>query len=188
MAASINNSKYSGFWIRYHNFFLGKKLRFGVPQRKLALFVVGKGAYERIDENKWSKLDMEIHEHPIINGKVGELHTPIIHNDLRTLHSFIERHNEYSSWEAQRYLALRKTKWASLTSRQRLKYSLIASSFFSFAYFLFAYVVRVGFLDGRAGFHYAILKFAYFHQINLKIKEIKDGVPPRASRDKGAIL
>ena len=100
LAASIENSKYSGFWIRYHNFFLGRKLRYGVPQRKLALFRVGKGAYERIEENRWSTLDMEIHEHPIIDGPVGELSAPIIHHDFKTLHSFIERHNEYSGWEA----------------------------------------------------------------------------------------
>ena len=175
LAASIDNPGYSGFWIRYQNLFLGRKLRFGVPQRKLALFMIRKGAYERIDENRWSGLDMEIHEHPIINGAVGEIRAPIIHHDFKTIYRFIERHNEYSNWETQRYIALRKSTWKSLTTRQRLKYSLIASSLFPFAYFLFAYIIRGGFLDGRAGFHYAILKFAYFHQISLKIREQQIG-------------
>jgi glycosyltransferase involved in cell wall biosynthesis len=178
LATSIKNSRYSGFWIRYHNSFLGRKLRFGVPQRKLALFMARKGSYERIEENRWSDLDMEVHEHPIVNGAVGELGAPILHHDFKSLHSFIERHNDYSSWEAQRYVALRKAASTRLTIRQQLKYSLIASSFFPLAYFLFAYIIRGGFLDGRAGFHYAILKFAYFHQINLKIRELQIGVRP----------
>ena len=175
LAASIENTKYTGFWIHYQNFFLGKGLRYGVPQRKLALFKVGKGAYERIDEDQWSKLDMEIHEHPIIDGPVGEVRSPIIHYDFKTLHGLIERHNEYSSWEARRYIALRKSTWKSLTSRQRLKYSLIASGLFPFAYFLFAYVIRAGFLDGRAGFQYALFKCVYFHQIGAKIREAQSG-------------
>ena len=181
LAASIEDSRYSGFWIRYRNVFLGRKLRFGVPQRKLALFMVGRGAYERIEETKWSGLDMEIHEHPIIDGVVGEIMAHVIHHDFRTLHNFVERHNHYSSWEARRYIALRKEMSTTLTTRQRFKYSLIASSMFPFAYLIFTYIIRAGFLDGRAGFHYAFLKFAYFHQVTVKIKELemRPSVRPR---------
>ena len=172
LTKSIQNSRYSGFWIRYQNFFLGKKLRFGVPQRKLALFEVGKGTYEKIDENRWSELDMEVHEHPIVSGMIGELRSPLVHRNFKPIHDFIEQHNEYSDWEAHRFVALQKATWGMMTTRQRLKYSLVASGFFPFAYFLFTYVLRAGFLDGRAGLDYAILKFAYFHQINLKIREL----------------
>ena len=172
---SINEkSKYSGFWIQYHNFFLGKRLRFGIPQRKLALFVVAKGEYEKIEEERWSALDMEVHEHPIINGVVGEFREPILHHNFKSVHNFIARHNEYSDWEAHRYMSLRPRDWRGLTARQRIKYSLVASGLFPFAYFLAEYVVRGGFLDGRAGFHHAILKFAYFYQVNLKIRELRD--------------
>lgn len=167
-------SKYFGFWVRYNNLFLGKRLRFGIPQRKLALFMVGKGEYEKIDEERWSSLDMEVHEHPIINGAVGELREPILHHNFKSLHKVITRHNDYSDWEAHRYISLRRGDWISLTARQRIKYSLLASGLFPFAYFLAEYVARGGFLDGSAGFHHAILKFAYFCQVNLKIKELKD--------------
>ena len=167
-------STYSGFWVRYNNFFLGKQLRFGIPQRKLALFMVGKGEYEKIDEERWSSLDMEVHEHPIVNGAVGELRKPILHHNFKSLQKFITRHNDYSDWEAHRYISLRRGDWGSLTARQRIKYSLLASGFFPFAYFLAEYVARGGFLDGSAGLHHAILKFAYFYQVHLKIRELKD--------------
>ena len=173
LAATIRTSRVSGFWIRYNNVFLGRKLRFGVSQRKLALFMVDKGAYEEVEEERWSDLDMEIHEHPIISGAVGELRAPILHHNFKTLHSFIARHNDYSDWEAHRYISLRQKKWTGLTVRQRFKYSLLTCGVFPFAYFLFTYVVRAGFLDGRAGLHYAILKFGYFFQINMKIKEFR---------------
>ena len=168
------------FWIldSIPKLFLGRKLRFGVPQRKLALFKIGKGTYEKIDENRWSELDMEVHEHPIVNGIIGELRSPLIHRNFKTIHDFVEQHNEYSDWEARRFVALQKTTWGMMTTRQRLKYSLVASGFFPFAYFLFTYVLRAGFLDGRAGLDYAVLKFAYFHQINLKIRELLINHPP----------
>lgn len=178
-ANAIRNSECTGFWIRYHNFFLGKELRFGVPQRKLALFRIGKGAYERVEEDNWSDLDMEVHEHPIVSGVLGEIRAPILHHSFKTVHDFVARHNAYSDWEARRYLSLRDASRTNLTARQRWKYSFLQSGWFPFVYFFFTYFVRAGILDGRAGFYYAVLKFAYFFQVALKIRErqmtLRDG-------------
>ena len=60
---------------------MGQKLRFGDKMRKLCLFKSSKGRYEKIEEDSWSHLDMEIHEHPIIDGKVGTLKSLIQHNE-----------------------------------------------------------------------------------------------------------
>lgn len=97
-----------GFWLNYERCFLGKQLRHGDEFNKLALFRVGAGAYERIEENQWSVLDMEIHEHPVLQGEIGEITAPIEHNEYRGLHHYIAKHNEYASWEAERYLQLIK--------------------------------------------------------------------------------
>ena len=104
---AITNTQHSGFWVNYSNYFLGQELKHGVPQLKLPLFKVGAGLYERIDEDAWSSLDMEVHEHPVLQGSVGELKSKIDHNDFKGLHSYIAKHNEYSSWEARRYMKLR---------------------------------------------------------------------------------
>ena len=66
----LPSTTHSGFWINYDNWFLGRRLRHGDANRKLALFRVGAGEYERIDEDRWSHLDMEVHEHPVLTGTI----------------------------------------------------------------------------------------------------------------------
>ena len=135
--AKISQERYDGYWLNYRNHFLGRVLKFGVPQRKLALFKVGAGLYERIDDARWSELDMEVHEHPVLQGQVGEIHAPIDHVDFRGLDHFIDRHNSYSTWEANRYLQLRASPEESqrLTQRQKTKYRHIARWWFPVAIF-----------------------------------------------------
>jgi glycosyltransferase involved in cell wall biosynthesis len=99
---AVCDSSYDAYWLSYTNHFLGRPLRHGDAQRKLALFKVGKGLYEKIDENAWSKLDMEVHEHPVVDGLVGEIAARIDHRDDRGLAKFIDRHKDYALWEAQR--------------------------------------------------------------------------------------
>lgn len=171
---AVSSTSHVGFWLNFENHFFGKKLRGGDSFRKLALFRVGSGEYEKIEEDNWSHLDMEVHEHPVLNGSVGEIKTPIEHNDFRGFKHYITKHNEYSSWEAARYLRLLNqegTEWAGLTNRQKKKYRNLPKWWFAPAYFVASYFFKKGFLDGTAGFHFALMKTIYFYQIRLKIKE-----------------
>ncbi|SFR31333.1 Glycosyltransferase involved in cell wall bisynthesis [Robiginitalea myxolifaciens] len=171
LSRAINNSHFDGYWLKYTNHFMGKRLRFGDSMRKLALFKRQVGAYERIDEEHWSNLDMEIHEHPIIEGKVGKINSPIIHNDYRGLAHYISKHNSYSSWEARRYLQLKRDSQNSLNFRQKVKYRLLSLGLLPIVYFISSYVIKGGFLDGKEGLAFAKLKANYFYQIQLKIAE-----------------
>lgn len=179
---SIEDTFHCGFWLNFENYFMGQKLRSGDPFRKLALFRVGAGEYEKIDEDSWSHLDMEVHEHPVLGGTIGEIKAPIEHNDFRGLKHYIAKHNEYSSWEAARYLRLsgcegekvekwQGEEWQNLTDRQRKKYRNITKWWFAPAYFLATYFLKKGFFDGAVGFHFALMKAIYFYQIRLKILE-----------------
>lgn len=163
----IKSTSHNGFWIGYSNWFMGRLLKHGDPVRKLALLRIGSGEYERIAEEGWSKLDMEVHEHLIVDGTVGTISSRIEHHDRRPLEAYYERHNDYSSWEARRYLALKND--TALTFRQRLKYRMIRWKMFPLLYFLWSYFFRLGFLDGRAGFYFAVGKMFYFYQIQSKI-------------------
>ena len=172
---ALADNSLSGYWLQYTNYFLGKELRHGIAQRKLALFRVGSGLYEKIDETGWSQLDMEIHEHPIINGKIGEISARIDHRDFRGLARFLDRHVDYARWETQRLARLGpkgSANWATLTKRQTSKYSYLSKWWFAPAYFLNAYIFKGGFLDGVAGYHYAYYKAWYFHSIRLMIQEL----------------
>lgn len=173
--AAIADHSYSGFWLSYTNYFMGRRLNYGLPQRKLALFRIGHGLFERIEEDHWSRLDMEVHEHPIIEGKVGEIKVRIDHQDDRGLRKFVEKHTDYAQWEAQRNLAMRAAEPDKsnipLTFRQKTKYRFITAWWYPAGYFLYAYVIRLGFLDGRAGLVYAAMKFWYFTLIQGFIAE-----------------
>lgn len=174
VAQALKIDRHNGFWLHYTNYFLDKPLRHGDPQRKLALFRLGSGLYERINEEAWSSLDMEIHEHPIIDGAVGEIKARIEHRDGRGVAKFVQRHVEYALWEACRTATLQKGKndiWDGLTSRQRAKYTNVAKWWFAPSYFFWTYVAKRGFLDGTAGLSYALLKLWYFWTIRLLIRE-----------------
>jgi glycosyltransferase involved in cell wall biosynthesis len=179
---AITNTDHVGFWLNFSNYFMGKKLVGGDPFRKLALFRFGAGEYEKIEENNWSHLDMEVHEHPVLVGSVGEIKTPIEHNDFRGLKHYIAKHNEYSSWEAARYLRLEGGKeanlkirnqeeWNNLTERQKKKYRNLAKWWFAPAYFMVSFLLKRGYRDGVIGFNFSALKAFYFYQIRLKILE-----------------
>jgi glycosyltransferase involved in cell wall biosynthesis len=166
----------AGYWLRYTIYFLGKKLKGGYPLHKLALFKVGNGEYEQIDEEHWSNLDMEVHEHPILNGETGVLKNKIDHQDFRGISHYIIKHNEYASWEAARFLKTsndQKTvsRW---TLKQRLKYRLMRSIFIGPAYFLGSFILLGGFRDGSRGWAFAMLKMSYFNEVYCKIRERKN--------------
>lgn len=168
----ITQTDCCGFWIFYNDHFMGRQLKYGVKMRKLALFRKDRGEYEYIDEHAWSYLDMEIHEHPIIDGKVEVLPVPLIHNDYKGLEHYIAKHNAYSTWEVHRFFQLIKSE-THLTFRQKVKYSLLDSWFLAPLYFLYAYFFRLGILDGKAGLLFSLYKMQYFFQMKSKIIEFK---------------
>jgi glycosyltransferase involved in cell wall biosynthesis len=175
VAAAVASGRHHGYWLNYTSYFLGRRMRYGVPQRKLALLRVGAGLYERIEEDAWSSLDMEVHEHPVVDGSVGEIRAQIEHNDFRGIDKFLDRHRHYARWEAKRYLLLARRSGSDspdLTPRQRFKYRHLARWWYPWFYFLYAYVVRLGFLDGAAGFQYAFYKAWYFLTVRLMIREL----------------
>ena len=174
LAGTLKATPHAGFWLEYQNFFKGRVLMHGVPQRKLALFRVGAGLYERIDETAWSGLDMEVHEHPVLEGSVGEISARLEHRDCDAMETRVERHREYASWEAARYHALHAGSFRNathLTARQRFKYRHLGAWWFFLFYFLFAYVVRRGALDGRPGLEHAVFKAWYFREIAMRIRD-----------------
>ena len=173
-----SNSENVGYWLRYSIYFMGKPLKTGYPLHKLALFKVGAGLYEKIEEDNWSKLDMEIHEHPILKGKVGVIKPKIDHCDYRSIYQYVNKHNEYAKWEANRLFKDLTSKdfKQNFTWKQKLKYKLIQTPFIGLVYFLGSYIFMGGFRDGLRGLIFAVLKMAYFFQVYINIKEIKQGV------------
>ena len=175
LRCTLGQDEKPGYWLNYTIHFLGRQLRGGYPLRKLALFQVGAGEYEQIDEDQWSRLDMEVHEHPLLLGQTGIISSKISHQDFRGISHYLAKHNEYASWEAARFLKTTSDphiveQW---TWKQRLKYRLMRSPLIGPAYFCGSFVLMGGFLDGARGLAFAILKAAYFTQVYCKLCEYK---------------
>jgi glycosyltransferase involved in cell wall biosynthesis len=172
---ALKNEQFVGYWLSYTIYFMGKINKGGYPLRKLALFQVGFGEYENIAEEKWSNFDMEIHEHPVLQGPVGTLKSKIRHEDFRDITHYVAKHQEYASWEAFRYLKTLNdnVQQQSWTWKQKLKYRLMRTVWIGPIYFLGSYILLGGFRDGARGLSFAIHKMSYFNLVYCKIKELK---------------
>lgn len=174
LKATLPSTTHAGFWISLDNWFMGGQLKHGDTFHKLALFRVGAGEYERFPEDWWSHLDMEVHEHPVLAGTTGEIRERLQHRDYRDLKHYIAKHNEYSTWEANRHLWLHSAgaeEWSKLNRRQRFKYRHLAKPWLGPLYFMVGYFLKRGFLDGYAGWIFNRFKMRYFDEIRLKILE-----------------
>lgn len=97
-----------------------------------------------------------------------------------------QRHNFYSTQEAQQFdkdhgddkFSLKTMLFGKTRNEKRkeMKTLFYRMPMRPVVKFLFLYVVKGGFLDGRAGFTYAILMGFYEHMIIVKTRELKHGV------------
>ena len=183
---TLPTTKCNAFICFYDNWFMDRMLRHGDVMRKTAILRLGAGEYEKIGEHGWSNLDMEIHEHLQVEGEIGIIKARLEHHDKRSLESYYKKHEEYANWEANRYKAL-KGDFSKLTRRQRVKYTLIRQWWFGLAYFGACYFLKLGFLDGKAGYVFARNKWRYFGNIRRKIGQYKDADLQKSFRVKAKL-
>ena len=118
--------------------------------------------------------ELEGHYQPEARGQIGRLSGRLLHNDLDPVSSWFSRHNKYSDWEA--YLRRNSDVRREIASRRTTKGRLFdAVPFKPLIFFCYAYVLRLGLLDGRAGFDYAIALATYYWQIGVKTRELARG-------------
>jgi hypothetical protein len=90
---------------------------------------------------------------------------------------WVDRHNKYSTMEALVLSNKESIKFGKLFSkdksavRSELKKILYRLPFRPAVVFIFLYVFKMGFLDGKAGFDFASLRMFYEKLIDLKIEE-----------------
>ena len=183
IARAIQSNEYDGYWLRFQLFFMGRQLKHGgFDLWKLFLFKKGLGRYEkRLTRQDTSMSDIEIHEHVVVDGKVSRLKSPIRHENFNTLFRYIEKHNEYSEWEARVFSEgqsedLEPSFFGSQAQRRRwLKKTFFRVPGFSVMTFIYHYVIRLGVLDGKQGFYYCALKGVQRFHTKAKLYEIESG-------------
>lgn len=169
----LAEKKYGGYEIPLAYHFLGRKLEHGYTVTKRSLIDRHRAAYPVVDDlavtNMW---EIEGHYQPDIDGPIGWFSANIEHNDIDPLYDYFRRHNFYSDWEAYIRLnpAARRVVRGSRSPMGRI-WDLVPLK--PVLFFFYAYVVRGGFRDGAAGFHYAMANIFYYWQIAVKVKEAK---------------
>jgi hypothetical protein len=157
--------------ISYH--FAGKVLKHGHRVVKRSLLKRGFNRYEDTGlVNLPVMTELEVHYQPEATGEVGRTAGLLAHHDLDPVRTWFERHNKYSDWEAYIHAdpAMRRSVRSS-KSLQGQRFDVVP--FKPFAFWVYSYIVRGGFLDGRAGLDYAVALATYYWQIGLKTRELQ---------------
>ena len=183
MRLAIADPGFAGYEILLRMFFLGRELRHsGANFSKLSLFRRGKGRFEcRLQDQDANMADMEVHEHVIVEGRVGKLRNPLLHHNVESLSRYICKHDEYSNWEARVWLegdASSRELPPSLFGRQAQRRRWLRRTLFRLpgsplALFLYKYLFCLGFLDGIPGLIYCAFQGIQFFHIKAKIYELR---------------
>lgn len=166
--------------------FLGRRFDHGgFSHSAVLLFKTGTARFEQLFDDNSSGLDMEIHERVVVEGRIGKLDIPLIHEDFKGLEAYINRHNKYSTWEAQlRYRYLTTGQYGKKTivprllgnsqeQRRFIKTLIIRAPFEQWLWFAYHYFFRLGFLEGRAGLIACQIRASYIAQVKAKIYELR---------------
>jgi len=153
------------------NFFLGKWIRHAMPPGMIMrFFKPGHIRFERL-----------VNPVPVIDGPHGYLRHCFEHyNFSKGLTEWFDKHNKYSLFEAMEGMKLRERPvgLGALFSRDRferrraLKELSFRMPLRPLVKFLWMYVLKRGFLDGRAGYTYCKLQAMYEYMIVVKMREL----------------
>ena len=167
---------FEGRWLKHAGLYPSYQVRLG-RKAKLAFVQVGHGQRENV-----------------MPEKLGTLLEPLVHYSFgKGLHDWVEKHNRYSTDEALLLLASNQEPldWLGGVStgdptrrRRSLKRLFLRLPGRPALRFFYMYFVRLGFLDGMAGYHYCWLLAFYELLILLKEKELRQ--QKQTSGDHGA--
>jgi glycosyltransferase involved in cell wall biosynthesis len=141
--ATLADARAPAYAMARRNRFLGRWLAHGegYPDWNVRLFDRRRA--------RWS--DDPVHEHVVADGPVGRVRGDLLHHSAESLDAYVAKQNRYTTMQAQAMHAR-----GERASAARLVVSPLAR-------FVRFYVVKLGFLDGAAGFaHIGIGAFASF--------------------------
>ena len=134
--AAIESGNADGYEIPRRSSFCGRMMRHSgwFPDRVLRLFRRGKGHFT----------DDVVHERVVCDGPVARLREPILHYPVTRLEDAIRRIDQYSTLGAEKLAASDR------------KISAFSGLTHGVGTFLRVYLLKLGFLDGAAGFMLAV--------------------------------
>ncbi|MGO9464338.1 MAG: glycosyltransferase family 2 protein [Isosphaeraceae bacterium] len=187
IAARIKSDEADGYYLNSQYYFLGRRIRHcGYSECwNLRLFKHRWGRYEKMPDDTGGRAgDNEAHEHVELDGRVRRLRNELEHHAYPTVAVWVEKHNRYAIWEAalhERFLSEpapgnigRAKRW-----KRRLKKLVLRLPLRPLIRFVYAYFLRLGFLDGKPGFYFCGLLafYDFLAQANLferRAREARD--------------
>lgn len=180
-----------GYFVNRVMIILGQVIRHGglYPSWNLRLFRRGRARYE----------DRSVHEHMVCDGPTGYLRHPMLHIRRETMFAYIAKHIRYADLESDEWVKRKLGTSGGADTRKLFRNVLRIRQWLRREVwpvvpgrplwrFLYMYIVRFGFLDGRAGWHLAMLMGSYEYMISLlyrdKLERIKQ--QKRDARDASA--
>lgn len=181
---AITRGTADGYCLDREFVFMGRSLRCFRPNWNVRLF---RHSAARMEDLGLTNLpgtgDNEIHEHVRVDGQLGFLQHPLLHDDYRGITPWIDRHNRYATWEAHLYMkfqdepiGISPMQFLHLDAfhRKRILRRVWARlPFRPFLRFVVWYFLRLGILDGRQGYVFCVLMAWYELLIGIKIDELK---------------
>jgi glycosyltransferase involved in cell wall biosynthesis len=159
IALRVTRNEADGFYLNSHYYFLGRPIRHcGYASCwNLRLFKHRLGRYEKMPDCTGGRAgDNEAHEHVELSGRILRLKNALEHHAYPTIATWVEKHNRYAIWEAaesDRFLKqpIPKSIGSAQRFKRRLKKIAWRLPMRPVVRFIYAYIIRFGFLDGKPG-------------------------------------
>jgi glycosyltransferase involved in cell wall biosynthesis len=177
-----------GIYVRRRQIFRGRWIRYGGYGGKYLLKMFRPGAV-RVDAG-----DLVDH-HFRVDGRTTRLRGDLVEDNLNEadISVWIAKHNRYAALQAREEVSGARPRplpggpWRSAspdarTDRLKAVWRRLPLYVRPFAYFVYRYVLRLGFLDGKEGFIFHFLH-AYWYRllVDIKIDELRRGGGKAAS-------
>ena len=179
MEAAVAAGRYDAWRVPSKMMFMGRWLRYSglYPSYQVRLGHRDRFRFKQVGHGQREDLAPE---------RIGTLTEPYLHYSFsKGLSDWVDKHNRYASAEAREAVRLLASggglDWAGLVAREptrrrrALKALSIRLPLRPLLRFLYMYVLRRGFLDGRAGLTYCRLLAIYEYLIVLKTRELRAG-------------
>jgi glycosyltransferase involved in cell wall biosynthesis len=170
---------YDAYWVPSHLEWLGTRLYYGGPQRKIALLRRHKAYFPAYQDAVLYHTgytvgvigEVEGHYQPTVpSALVGQLRAPLLHKATEPLAAWFARHAGYAAWMA----AIPSANWQGEVGWRRVaKRAILTLPWAGVWVFCYHYLLYQGWRDGRAGFDYAIAQGFYYWQISLARRALK---------------
>jgi glycosyltransferase involved in cell wall biosynthesis len=154
----------------------GRVLRHGLRNGKLALFNRRQLAFPVVNDLGLPLGEIEGHYQParkkaFRNARIGHLNAPLLHYADCKGEKWQARHRKYAAWEAGMN---RRSAWPAdpVPARESLKRLFRAAPLRPQIAFAHSYFLKLGLLDGRAGYDFARSRAEYYRMVAREMKRV----------------